>query len=454
MIEIKNNVINKEQYKDRKIKIAAVGSCVSRDPFNSLFNEDWKDYFEFTAYQFQGSAISLMSPGVAYDAVDFEWTNTAPKATKWALYSELNKAFLSDLYHAQPDYLIIDLYSDVFYGMCEMSNTWMMNKGRYINRNPLLKKNKGKEYGVEFNKKEFIPLFEEKIDAFMAFCQEYIPETKIVINRARFKYKYVDEKGKKHWILRYPKIRLKYLNRCWRELENYILKNYDVLSLNHNNKIYYAAETHPFGDKFPLHYTKDFYTDFKYKLLKLVKKNGLADGKVKECYNLIQNHDFSLKTASWQGFQHKEFNVFDDGILDVCATGNDENIYHSLSSYPILIRRGETYRFSFEFTPIDLSDMKDSDPICYIRTYNQPEKVMQKWASYYRKITKKEVLDYLEEHQTNRFELTLTLNEGKFVKILPYVLKNGHYQFKNMMCYLEMGQEPHQYTINETLLNH
>ena len=435
----------------RKIKIAAVGSCISRDPFNSLFNKDWKQYFEFTAYQFQGSMISLMSPPISYDVNEFQWEEHVPKATRWALYSELNKAFLSDLYHAQPDYLIIDLYADVFYGMCQLDNTFIMNKTNALRYNSYLKKQKKISYSCYRRKKQFFALFEQKMDDFMRYCHHYLPATKIILNQARFQAYYIDEQGKRHLLWRYPKPYLTYLNRCWCQLEEKIISKYDVLTLNHDNKVYYAAQKHPFGDKFPLHYTPDFYRDFQQKLLNLVKNDQRENKGIEECYNLIQNHDFHLQTASWQGFQHEAFTVLEDGTLDVCAFDNTENIYCALASYPMLLRRGEKYHFSFEFHPIDLSMMKDDDPVCYIRTYHQPEKIIQKWASYHRKITKKEVLNYLKEKQTTTFELTLTLKEGKFIKLLPYMLKNGHYQFKNMMCYIDMDQKPQPYTINEML---
>lgn len=45
----------------KQVGVAILGSCISRDNFNSLFNPQYKSYFECILFQHQTSMISLMS---------------------------------------------------------------------------------------------------------------------------------------------------------------------------------------------------------------------------------------------------------------------------------------------------------------------------------------------------------------------------------------------------------
>lgn len=49
------------------IKIGIIGSCITRDVFNSRHVKNWKDYFEVAAYQSQVTFPSLVSEPINYE---------------------------------------------------------------------------------------------------------------------------------------------------------------------------------------------------------------------------------------------------------------------------------------------------------------------------------------------------------------------------------------------------
>ena len=47
-------------------KCFVIGSCVSRDMFNSKFVSEYKDSFELQVMQFQMSMLSILEPPISY----------------------------------------------------------------------------------------------------------------------------------------------------------------------------------------------------------------------------------------------------------------------------------------------------------------------------------------------------------------------------------------------------
>ncbi|MCO7053723.1 hypothetical protein NAG82_09650, partial [Staphylococcus epidermidis] len=57
------------------IKIGIIGSCITRDVFNSRHVKNWKDYFEVAAYQSQVTFPSLVSEPINYEKNEATYNN-------------------------------------------------------------------------------------------------------------------------------------------------------------------------------------------------------------------------------------------------------------------------------------------------------------------------------------------------------------------------------------------
>lgn len=249
-------------------KIAIFGSCVSRDNFNSQFNSNYKDFFKCVLHQNQTSVLSLMSNPIPVPTD--EEVEKLNDFNKWHLRTEFTKEFLKLIVERQPDYLIIDFYADLYFGVIDLG------KGKYITNNSKFKnlpfyKNKNLKLDIETDTDVYMEIWKEKVDEFFKFIDENVSKCKVILNKTRF----VDmtENGdslteiRKKNNIRY--IDVKKLNSMWDKLDYYVIEKYDVGIIDQTIKEYKASTNHPWG-QFYVHYTKDFYHDFLNKLIKLL----------------------------------------------------------------------------------------------------------------------------------------------------------------------------------------
>src|ERR671920_227614 len=111
---------------DRLIKIAVMGSCITRDNFNSRFNTDYKQAYEAVLMQNQSSLISLMSKPLQVPA---DQISVGSEYDRWNVRTDLSKEFLDQVAELAPDYLILDFFGDVHFGVLDLGD------GRYITNN-------------------------------------------------------------------------------------------------------------------------------------------------------------------------------------------------------------------------------------------------------------------------------------------------------------------------------
>lgn len=88
-------------------KCFVIGSCVSRDMFNSKFVSEYKDSFELQVMQFQMSMLSILEPPISYPGA--LWDSSKMTINNYShMRSELNKKVLAQLILHQPEFLIMD----------------------------------------------------------------------------------------------------------------------------------------------------------------------------------------------------------------------------------------------------------------------------------------------------------------------------------------------------------
>lgn len=254
------------------IKVAVLGSCVSRDSFNSKFISDYKNYFECVLHQNQMSMISLNSNPIPYED---KWIDNLSPFDANHFKTELNKSFFSKMQQHQPDYLIVDFYGDLFYGVGKIGDSYITNKKWLFQKTTQFKKFEvEEEFQIFFNESErYLQLWRNGIKALFNFLNNNVPHCKVVINKARFIDEYIDrESGEIRTISKSGKhkyINVPVYNKWWAALDNYVIKNYDVRVIDYENKIYKSIEEHPWG-MFYCHYNMEFYQDFSRKFLGII----------------------------------------------------------------------------------------------------------------------------------------------------------------------------------------
>lgn len=251
-----------------KTKIATVGSCVTRDNFNTKFNPNYKMFFDLVLHQHQVALPSLMSKNIPYIADST--VDKLPDFGKWHLKTECNKEFLELIKEKNPEYLIMDLDGDVHFGVSQIDeNNYFTNNPKFSDIS-FLNKYENK-FLLKDDPDKYFELWQPKVDVFFDFLQREVPNCKVILVKARFTDTL--KGGESLTELRKEKnlktLDVPYMNKLWDRLDDYIIRKFDVEVIDMTQKDYYLNRNHPWG-AFYLHYTNEFYNDFLNKLQHIV----------------------------------------------------------------------------------------------------------------------------------------------------------------------------------------
>jgi hypothetical protein len=246
------------------VRVAVLGSCVSRDLFNSRFNPYYKDLFECVALSNQVSMISLMSGAVDLPA---ELMADLDEYSRREVTREVTRSFLDELVTQRPDYLLVDLFADVHFGCFQVD-------GRYLTKNRW--KIMNTRFYAEADKVDLLPdsdpeaylrVWREAVDQLFAFLAAELPDTQIVLHRARNVTKSVAEDGTVRPLGRHAQ--LVAMNTWWQRLDDELAARgvERVLDLFHDGMT--SADGHPWGP-FAVHYTLDYHPAALSKLTRIV----------------------------------------------------------------------------------------------------------------------------------------------------------------------------------------
>jgi hypothetical protein len=174
------------------LRIGVVGSCVTRDNFNSHFTT-YKDRYQVVLEQYQSSLISVMSRPVApppevYAGLDgYELR---------CIRGDIEKSFQSNLIVASPDVVILDFFSDARFGCIGFMDTlitfneWRI-KGKPVER--LL------DVAMRVNpwthQERYHDLLIDAARKFSCLLDSLEVRPLIVLNSARAVSRWVDENG-------------------------------------------------------------------------------------------------------------------------------------------------------------------------------------------------------------------------------------------------------------------
>lgn len=262
------------------IDMAVLGSCVSRDLFNSKFNRNYKEFYNCVLTQNQTSIISLMSTPVAYSSNPEDGLSAYQE---WNVRSDLSKEFLDLIKEKQPKYLILDFFADVHFGCLQIGrdqwitdNRWMLHKTSYYDS--MIKKGQLRRVTIDEDTEEYFALWKHAIDKLFEFLKLEVPDCNVILNQARNVEYFVTDSGERKSLNSsgkvYP-VNVTRLNELWEMLDDYVLSNHRVSSLNVFREDITSLEGHPWGP-FYVHYTMDYYQDSMNALHRIVLKDELS----------------------------------------------------------------------------------------------------------------------------------------------------------------------------------
>lgn len=235
-----------------KKSVAIIGSCVSRDLFNSRLNASWKDGYQLTGTHYQMSFVSLMANTLEIPDVLREELNDHDYRCTAADYA---KKFSEVLLETPPEFLLIDLRIDARFGVIKIhdsyitDNLWKIGQTSYYDTlRPNLR------YSMRDNREQYISLFTEAVARFRDFHVAYLPQTKIILNSARGVGFYRD--GLKSTQFKDKAINLH--NQYWSELDSLFSGMIDCDVITPSKRNIGSNVNHPWG-KGPIHFEKDYY---------------------------------------------------------------------------------------------------------------------------------------------------------------------------------------------------
>lgn len=276
-----------------KVRVATLGSCITRDNFNSKINPYYKQFFEVVASQNQTAIPSLMSEKA--DLIVSKEFIKKPPYTQELLHKEFNKEFLSTLIDVKPEYLIMDFDPDVKFGLLKLDdNTYITNNHKF-RRIPQLQNQE--IWNINETYEEYFSVWKESVTRFFEFMNSNVPDCKIILVKGRFEEEFTDgtslnEMRNKKKLPIQDHIEM---NKVWDSLDEYITNNYDVEVIDMVDTSYKLNKNHLWGPYY-LHYEDRYYNTVLNKLIKLVylDKSITLDSLIKTTQIITPNENYEL----------------------------------------------------------------------------------------------------------------------------------------------------------------
>ncbi|MCL6631796.1 MAG: DUF6270 domain-containing protein [Alicyclobacillus herbarius] len=246
------------------IRVAVLGSCATRDVFNSQFNPTYKDNYECVITQNQTSLISLMAHPVDVDRDDIDNLN---EYDTWNVRTDFTKEFLQKLVVEKPDYLIIDLFADVHFGCLALpfgnyltNNRWKLWKTRWYKEHAA----ECTVFNIDVDWIAYFSLWRDAANRLFSYINKYLKNCRVIIHKVRNVDYYLSSGQLKRLSTsgRVKEIDVDFYNYAWNEMNIYLINTFNLKSIDlWRNKNYISFEDHPWGP-FYVHYTMDYYADF------------------------------------------------------------------------------------------------------------------------------------------------------------------------------------------------
>lgn len=405
--------------------ISIVGSCQSRDIFNSKFVENYRRYFKVYSYFTMTSALSFMSEPIPYNYHNLINCNYQNHVVEhW--FQELEKNLLKTLESKKPDILLMDFYADARYGAISYCGEYLINRlARLKNREIIDFENLGIRYNYQENADDFFMMWKNAIDRFMDFVKQKLPETTVVINTVKGSNVVRKSNGEEYVAPKLVDLEIDKINAFWRKLDEYVIQNYDVKAL-YFEKDYRLDENYPFGGlgAATVHFHKDYYTDCFEKLLEATMYVNQVDDR-ESTVNLISDSTFKKGVSNWT-HRNGRFNVIPyagyNAIIPVDEIQGEKKRRPQIWSKAVeILGDGKTsYCLSFYIKVAELEKIDTNKMVFAIRTFNNVNGIKDADAIETYKLTLKD--HPIKSNKEYRYVYKFTPT-GKYLKVAPFMME-------------------------------
>lgn len=241
-----------------KPKIDIVGSCVSRDVFNSRFNGAYKEHVEIGETVYQTALPSIVEHAKLADIDD---TDNPKSIFKKTLDEELSGDSIDRIVESHPDFIIMDFFADIHFGVTR-------KMGRYVTRNHMAFQTlddadvfyddyeSSSPERMRFDDDVYRGIAVESLCAFRDKLRGKMPKVEFIVNSARFASTYTSDDGEIVQFDNYDRIQWK--NSNWATLDEIAIDKLDAQQIHHDEYSLIAAPSHPWG-LHPVHYVQKYY---------------------------------------------------------------------------------------------------------------------------------------------------------------------------------------------------
>ena len=254
--------------------IAIYGSCVSKDPFTTRFNKDYKKKYNCVITDQRHSFISTMQEKEKINESELISTHpnrNTPYEIK-CIKEDLQKTFLDLMLLNDVDYLIFDINIEVQCGVLSYNGTFLTDIP-YLKRTDFYSNRPGLKHINAFdNPTQFFEIWCENCDKFFNWLKVNCPETKVILIEART-LDIIQRSDSSTYIEPIFTFKTKISNIYNKKLEKYIKENFDVYVVSfHKDTV--INENHVWGKWFA-HFDDDYYTNVLKSVDKIVEYDEL-----------------------------------------------------------------------------------------------------------------------------------------------------------------------------------
>ena len=273
--------------------VAVAGSCVTRDNFNSIFNPDYKSWFDVVLSANQSSMIAMMSP-----PIEAAWQplREMSEYDRWNIGDDLSRQFLDDVVERQPRFLILDWFGDVHFGVAQLrdgryftNNRWKIHTTDYYR--DLEAAGELTHLDHRTDPDGYVQLWAEALDRFATHVRKHCPDTEVVVHRGwNTDRVLVPGRARPMALSRHKQVApldVAATNAFWARLDDHAVSTYGWAEIDLRDLAAPTFAEHPWGAFF-VHYTPDYYHRFLAEMLKLSLRDRL-DAETMEQVRLVES---------------------------------------------------------------------------------------------------------------------------------------------------------------------
>lgn len=241
-----------------KPRVDIIGSCVSRDVFNSRFNDVYKEHVEIGQTVYQTALPSIVERSMIPDINDTDNSKTIFKKT---LDEEFSGNSIDRIIVSRPDFIVMDFFADVHFGVTR-------KMGRYITRNHMAFQTlddadvfyddheSTSPERMRFDNDEYKTISVKSLCGLRDQLRSELPKVEFVVNSARFSSTYMNSDEE---IVQFDnRDRIQWKNDNWAALDEVAIDSLNAQQISHGEESLIATPSHPWG-LHPVHYIQPYY---------------------------------------------------------------------------------------------------------------------------------------------------------------------------------------------------